>query len=656
LPPVSEQVIVSLAILKVNWDQGRDYVANFLPFAGEALRSIPQRRVSLPDIQTALFDQFGLRIPQGALKTILNSAARQGYVTRDAGDYVKNEERLTGLSLSPARNRYLRAYEALRNTFIAFCGDSRSISWSPEQAEDALLRYLSRRSTDVLALALGDGPVLEARPLEDRSEYLVNTFVAHLNEKDPEGFEFIETVVKGVMLANVLYLPDLGAVSQRFENVEFYFDTPLLLKALGLDGDAPRAASRELLDLLYQQNALLRCFAHTRDELYGVLDASAHALRSGATGYGRTHEYLVRAGYRASDVELIIASLDRRLESLRVHVKPRPTFTASLSVDENHLEATLSEEVNYRRPEALHHDLDSLTSIHRLRQGETFRRIELCRAVFVTTNSGVVRAAVRIFDGEGVAASVPCAIRDHTLATLAWLKQPLEAPELPRKRILADCFAALNPSEALWTRYLAEIDRLKRDGGISEEDYHLLRYSSEARDALMGRTLGDASTFSGGLVEEILEVARASARAPAEAALATERSRREEAERRVAEAEHEIVSARKAAQAHREAQLNRVGEIAATVGRWTSKVVFYALTLTLLAAFVFTLPKPFPSIPDRLLTAVFPLVLFVLFALLLLSMANLVLGATVQSVSRRLEVRVSRRVERWLRKTIRVTE
>jgi hypothetical protein len=497
--------------------------------------------------------------------------------------------------------------------------------------------------------------VLQARPLEDRSEYLVNAFVAHLNERDPGGFEFIETVVKGVMLANVFYLPDLGAVNQRFENVEFYFDTPLLLKALGLDGDAPKVASRELLDLLYQQNALLRCFEHTRDEVYGVLDASAHALRRGVAGYGPTHEYLVRAGYRASDVELIIASLDRRLEGLRVHVKPRPLFTESLGVDENHLEATLSEEVNYRRPEALHHDLDSLTAIHRLRQGENVRRVELCRAIFVTTNSGVVRAAMRFFDGEGVVASVPCAILDYTLATLAWLKQPLGAPELPRKRILADCFAALNPSEALWVRYLAEIDRLKREGDITEEDYYLLRYSSEARVALMDRTLGDVSAFSGGLVEEVLEVARASARAQVEEAFIAERTRREEAERRAAEAERETVGTRRAAQAQREAQLNRINEIATTVGKWTSRVVFYALTLVILAALILTVPRPFPSVPDSFQRAILPLVLLGLFVLLLLSMANLVLGTTVQSVSRRLEVRVSHRVEGWLQKIVRVT-
>jgi len=73
------QVITSLAILKVNWDRGHDYIKNFVPFVAECLRTAPQPEVSLPELQTAIHDTFGLRIPQGALKTILRRAVRSGY-------------------------------------------------------------------------------------------------------------------------------------------------------------------------------------------------------------------------------------------------------------------------------------------------------------------------------------------------------------------------------------------------------------------------------------------------------------------------------------------------------------------------------------------------------------------------------------------------
>ena len=44
-------------------------------------------------------------------------------------------------------------------------------------------------------------------------------------------------------------------------------------------------------------------------------------------------------------------------------------------------------------------------------------------------------------------------------------------------------YAALNPSNELWKLYLSEIDRVQKDGEISEADFNLLRFSTVARSA-----------------------------------------------------------------------------------------------------------------------------------------------------------------------------
>ncbi len=59
------QAIPSLAILKVNWDRGVDYIDNFVPFVAECLRGAPEPEVSMAYLQKAMIDSFGLRIPQG---------------------------------------------------------------------------------------------------------------------------------------------------------------------------------------------------------------------------------------------------------------------------------------------------------------------------------------------------------------------------------------------------------------------------------------------------------------------------------------------------------------------------------------------------------------------------------------------------------------
>ncbi|MBI3662002.1 MAG: hypothetical protein HY234_02990 [Acidobacteria bacterium] len=70
------------------------------------------------------------------------------------------------------------------------------------------------------------------------------------------------------------------------------------------------------------------------------------------------------------------------------------------------------------------------------------------------------------------------------------------APDLPRRRLIADAYAAMEPPDELWKAYLVEIARLETKGEISAEDYMLLRHVLSAKAALMDLTKGDASAFT----------------------------------------------------------------------------------------------------------------------------------------------------------------
>ena len=171
-------------------------------------------------------------------------------------------------------------------------------------------------------------------------------------------------------------------------------------------------------------------------------------------------EYFARAGYRTSDVELEIARLDKKLSVLRIKIKPKPAYEERLNINEVLLETTLKKEVGYQKPETLKVDIDSVAAVYRLRQGRFPPHLETCSAIFVTTNHTLAYASSLYFrkaEGSNSIEAVPHCISDHVLTTLLWLKKPLSAPDLPRKRIIADCYAALNPPDSLWRRFLTEI-------------------------------------------------------------------------------------------------------------------------------------------------------------------------------------------------------
>ena len=177
---------------------------------------------------------------------------------------------------------------------------------------------------------------------------------------------------------------------------------------------------------------------------------------------------------------------------------------------------------------------------------------------------------------------MPIAVTDHSLTTILWLKKPMAAPDLPRKHIVADCYAAMEPSDNLWRKYLAEISSLQSRGDISSDEYYLLRASLQARTELVNLTMGDEGTFVEGTPQEILERTKQSIKAEEAAKVVMERTLRERAEREL----EAIKLSEQAREQERQKQLNlvnlRIEGTARWLGRWLAWAAYGVLVVILL--------------------------------------------------------------------------
>jgi hypothetical protein len=638
---MTEPVIASLAILKVNADQGRDYIENFVPFAAQCLRDVGQSHVTVSEIRSCISRDFGLTIPRGALETIMGRVVRKGYATQQAGAYYPDAEALAAVDVSRMRADFLRRLEALVAKLVWFCDTRYHLTWSQGQGEAALLSYLRERATPILATAVDGEPLPPPQHRAEHSIFLISRFIAHLAAQDAEGFELLETVVKGTMLVNALFFPELARVTRRFDRVEVYFDTGFLLRALGYADAELQAPHRELMDLLYELSGELRCFEHTVHEVEGILHAAARALRDKTllrSAYFEALEYFVQSNYRPSDVDFLIARLRQSLSRLRVRIKAKPRHEERLEVDEPELQRILHQRVGYRAERTLRHDLDCLTAIHRLRRGEPAYDIESCRAIFVTTNRALARAPQAFFQEYGSGA-VPLCLSDDVFTTIVWLKQPLRAPDLPRKKIIADCYAALNPSDALWRLCLEEMDRLQRRGDISESDYDLVRFSTATRPLIMDATFGDPSLCSAVSVGQLVEEARRAARAETEARLDAETARR-------MAVEQDLLEAVQSMERMRTMQADRCHVWALRAGCWAARGFLIAGIVVISLGIYSGIGLPFPGLSSGSRA----LVALALSALVgILTLGSLIRGTTLRSLARRVELGVAGRAEAWFK-------
>jgi hypothetical protein len=624
--------IISLAVLKVNWDVSRkDYLENFVPMVAECIRRSPDEVVSLASVQRDLRTSFGLSIPQNAIKTILRRINKRGYVVAENRAYKPNRPKLEELQFQQVQQSVIAKHESLIRSLKSFCLTKFNVDMSDDELENALQSYLEENQLAIIGSSL-DGTIMpEPKQSGPKSRFLVGSFVGELQRTGSADLAYLETVVKGVMLASAIFLPDPAQAERKFRNTEVYFDTAFLIFALGYAGEPRRAPCAELLRLLYEVGADLRCFKHTLDEIRGALDACAERLARGQLkdAYGPSIEYFIEKGCSASDVELFTARLERDLKALRVGVVDKPDYVKQFQIDEKELEALLMRRITYRKQRACIRDVDSISAIMRLRRLQEFFIIEECRALFVTTNGELARASREFFYREATQGSVGPALSDHALTSLLWLKRPLEAPDLPKMRIAADCYAATQPDERLWRLYLAEIDRLTKAGQVTADDYYMLRHSLEAKAALMELTLGDDAAFSQGTVPEILDMVRSRLQADLRGQLA------------------ETEAKLKSAEAQRIKQIARIREQAT---KYAARLALAAQSLALILliaggfmTFPWKLPSPSTAWGRYLLS-------FSQIAVGVFSCVNLACGVTVQGVVRKLELALARHIEKQLRK------
>lgn len=498
----SSQALVSVAMLKVSLDQeGRDYIDQLNSFVKESL-PVQGQAVDVGRLTANIFEQFGLRIPAQVVESALRRLAKKGVIARDHSIYVVAQPtRDEGFTVR--RQRAIEDIAKVVSAFQAFYEDSFSSSISERGAQDALVSFVSRNSIECLRTYVYRTPFPKISH-DTQQSYAVARFINSAHEERPELFKLILVVFKGVMLANAFTCPDLDSISKKFDGVDFYLDTPLVLSLLKLHGATDSRKLEDLVGLLCALNGKVCVFEHTLDEVDAVLAWCEAAVQKKGSS-SRVVQALIAEGKGQSDLILMRAGAREKLGELGVLIRATPPYVEHLQIDETVLEGILTQEVLYPRERAIQYDINSVRSIYALRKGTSPRRLEEAKAVFVTSNASFARAAFAYSRNFEVAKRVSPVITDYSAANIAWLKSPMGAVELPRHELLAMCFAALAPSDVLWNKFLGAAETLHKSGKISSDELAVLRSDGSARQDMMDLTLGADEDFKAEDVHVVLD-------------------------------------------------------------------------------------------------------------------------------------------------------
>jgi len=637
---VADSVLVSLAILKANSDlRRRDYVENFLPFCVECLRNDPAEVVSLPAVRDQILKDFGLDLPASVISTILKRLQLRGILSGESGALVKARSKIHNESFAQCRWEVLRSHSELVESFQRYCQEKHDRSVDSDKAESIMENFINENQVRLLTKP---GQTLRSeRTLRHDERYMLGSYLRNIERKKAHDWECFERVFQGHMLANAVYLPVISEATRRIRGRLYaYCDTRLLIFALGYAASAYVAPSADLLALLKTMKIDVVCFAHTRDEIFRALDACAHRLGAGRLidSYGPSMEHFIENRISESDVRMRMNRLEDDLRGIGVRIVEKPAYKKhEYVIDERGLASALSGAIPNYRETALEHDVDCVAGIMRLRGSHRTRHLEDCRAIFVTTNRILAQISSEFLARDRDAGDIAPCITDFALTNILWLKQPTAAPDLPRKRIMADCYAAIQPSAELWAKCVDEVEKLSQDGQIDSEDYYELRYSLATRDYLMEETCGVRQAFVAGTVSQIrARMAKARQRELAEERAELER----EHSRERAGLEDRLATLEQRDGARRRAISGRAEGLARVLTRFLGA----GMLLVLLLGTIFTFPVKLPPLAKESLGRyLLPVVLFLLFVFLI---CNAVFGVCVKDILARFEKWTASRLAR----------
>ncbi len=357
--------------------------------------------------------------------------------------------------------------------------------------------YIIIKNIDRLAqLKVNDGAV----------NYRISSFIMEQAKEETPLFQSFYHMIQGFMITSAIYLQIENNNKETLKKTQFYFDAPLMLNVLGYKTTEQNKMAEELVNLLIQQGAKIKCFEHNCKEVEYIIDCYKNNLSR--TNTDKTLEALDLDGYNESDVEMILASLRDNIKAHNIEIVETPDYnTHDYVIGFEELLSYLKE--NYRnevKEKTLYNDVNSINAINMIRKGKEQSKIEDCKAVFVTLNYELVRLSKSFFDIPHFEKIGHC-ISDNELTIILWLKTYQNNPDLPKLKLITNALAAFEPSPKMLIKIKETTEKMEKSGSTNTDVILNTILSDNVKKAdLMEITGGDENNINEQTIIDVLQM------------------------------------------------------------------------------------------------------------------------------------------------------
>lgn len=470
----------------------------YIPFIASMLDEMQTEIVDKAELQEKLNQKFNIVTPIGAIDSLLVRAKKQDLLFKENRQYFIKMDKVREVlaDVQGKRSDIEHSVNRVVDSYLEFCKTEFEKSITRIDAESEIYHFIRKN------ISIFSGNITKNELSEDnyhKSDVKVASFIKHINTNKKSLIPDITKIVKGTLLANYLTIVDKSSTKRKFNNISIYLDTPIVIGLIGWDGPKRETSLKDFMSLLASLNINVKIFERTYRELIAVLSEWKDYLSN--RQYDKFHEMtrqlILSRGTTPEQLSTELTLLESTLASKGISIDKSFKLDPNHCCDEQKLDKFLKL-TGFKKRIAREHDTCCISNIYNTRKNRVINTLNDNFSIFITVNKSIEHVTRRFFKEEIPSESIPLVTSENWISTLLWLKDPDRFKNFPFDMLLTDAYSTLNSDDSFWRNFLRRLEQLKSNGGITEEQFLLVRYNN----SLFGMVKHDSAMKEEDLEEE----------------------------------------------------------------------------------------------------------------------------------------------------------
>ena len=338
-------------------------------------------------------------------------------------------------------------------------------------------------------------------------DYYISRYIFDCKDNNKAQYDSLIELLEGYFLRLAMYIqPENGNIkTASFSGTTFVIDAPVILDILGYQDSESMESIRSVIQILNQKKAKLVYFPHIANEVIDILTAYKYSLIGcDSKTSSRTLEGLNEKGYTASDVEReILLFRDRLRTQYHVVEDELPSYVTKKdgSVDERYVldeaeaKQFVKQNTKHYKEDNLNNDVISALAVHKLREGQINKSIELSKAVFVTYNTDFIHAFNNYYRKTYTHSSFQPVLSVNALSAILWIKSGAIAP-LSETELLRNAYSAMQPIPEIRSKLYHTLNKLRDEGILEPYQVVAIRASRVFQNEMWVNSFGDPDAIN----------------------------------------------------------------------------------------------------------------------------------------------------------------